>query len=119
MPYARVLPIRPGMLEQCKRFITELTTTHVAKFAESQRAEGITEEHFFVQSDGTGDVLIVYNDGDPIKRDRMRQVRSRSDDPFDVWFRDQFREVHGIALDRPPEGGARVEHVTSWEDRPR
>lgn len=119
MPYVRVLPIRPGKTEQCKRFIAELTSTHATKFAASQQAEGITEEHFFLQADGTGDVLIVYNNGDPIKRERMRQVRASSDDPFDVWFREQFREVHGIALDRRPEPGARIEHLASWEDRPR
>ena len=118
MPHVRVLPILPGKSDACKRFIADLTSTHAEKFAASQRAEGITEEHFFLQADGKGDVLIVYNDGDPIKRERMRQVRSQSDDPFDIWFREQFRAVHGISLDRPTEGGARIEHLASWEDHP-
>ena len=119
MPYARVLPIRPGKTKQCQQFIADLTSTHATKFAESQQAEGITEEHFFLQADAKGDVLIVYNNGDPIKREHMRQVRAGSDDPFDVWFREQFREVHGIALDHPTEGGARIEHLASWEDHNR
>ena len=116
MPYVRVLPIRPGKTEACKRFINRLVTEHRDKFAETQRAEGIHEEHFFLQSDSKGDVLIVYNDGDAMKRDRMRQVRSQSDDPYDVWFREQFREIHGIDLGRPAEGGARIDHIASWPD---
>lgn len=116
MPYARIIPIRPGQLDACKRFIDELLTTRRAPFSASQRAEGITEEHFLIHSDHTGDRLIVYNDGNAAARERMRQVRAQSTDPFDVWFRERFRAIHGINLEHPPEGGARVEHIGSWRD---
>jgi hypothetical protein len=119
MPHVRVLPIRTGKTDACKRFIHELVEERREQFADTQRAEGITEEHFFIQSDQFGDYLIVYNDGDKIAREHMRQVRARSDDPFDIWFREQFQDVHGINLARPPEGGARIEHLASWEDRSR
>ena len=118
MPYARIIPIRPGQREACKRFVTELLTSRRAAFAASQRAEGITEEHFLIQSDHLGDRLIVYNDGEAQSRERMRQVRAQSNDPFDVWFREQFRAIHGISLEHPTTGGANVEHLGSWRDTP-
>ncbi len=114
MPHVRVLPILPAKKDECKAFIAELLTTRAEKFGESQRAEGITEEHFFIQSDPKGDYLIVYNDGEPIKREWIRQVRATTDDPFDIWYRERFREIHGIDLTRPPEGGSNVEHIGSW-----
>lgn len=117
MPYVRVLPIQPGKAEECKQFITELLNDRRAQFAASQRAEGIREEHFFIQSDHRGDYLIVYNDGDTQLRERARQIRAQSTEPFDVWFKERFRDIHGIDLEHPHrEGGARIELLASWRD---
>lgn len=113
MPHVRVLPILPGKVDECREFINELLSTQQQPFGESQIGEGISEEHFFIQSDPNGDYLIVYNDGEALKREQIRQVRQRSDDPFDVWYRERFRAVHGIDLGRPPVG-ARIEHIGSW-----
>lgn len=115
MPHIRVLPILPGKLDDARQFVQELLTTQRQTFGESQVAEGITEEHFFIQSDPKGDFLIVYNDGDALKREHIRQVRHRSQHPFDVWYKERFRAIHGINLDEPPIG-ARIEHIGSWVD---
>lgn len=114
MPYARIIPILPGQVKACQRFVEELLTTQRAAFSASQRAEGITEAHFLIQSDHLGDRLIVTNDGEAQARERVRQRQAHSTDPFDVWFREQFRAIHGISLEHPPEGGARVDYLGSW-----
>ncbi len=118
MPHVRVLPILPGKTEECRQFIRELLTTQRQTFGESQIAEGISEEHFFIQSDPQGDYLIVYNDGDTLKREHIRQVRQRSEHPFDTWYKERFRAIHGVNLDQPSIG-ARIEHVGSWAPQKR
>jgi hypothetical protein len=58
-------------------------------------------------------LLAGRNDGDAALRERIREVRATSLEPFDVWFREQFRTALGIDLTHPA-AGARVEEVGGW-----
>ncbi len=113
MPYARVIPIRSGKIEACKRMLAEMLGPRRDDYEKALIGEGITEEYFWIQSGREGDFLIIYNDGDAALRERIREVRATSSEPFDVWFREQFRTALGIDLTHPA-AGARVEQVGSW-----
>jgi hypothetical protein len=113
MPYARVIPIRSGKAEDCKRMIAEMLGPRKGDYEKALIGQGITEEYFWIQSGREGDFLIIYNDGDATLRERIREVRSSSSQPFDEWFREQFRTVLGIDLTHPG-AGSRVEEVGSW-----
>jgi hypothetical protein len=44
-----------------------------------------------------GDLAVVYLEADDI--DTAMAALGGSQDPFDQWFREHVRDVHGIALD--------------------
>jgi hypothetical protein len=66
---------------------------------------GFAREHaVFVQSTPDGDIAVVYWEADDVEAAFANMASS--DDPFDRWFRDHVREVHGINVEDgfpPPE----------------
>jgi hypothetical protein len=44
-----------------------------------------------------GDLAVVLLEADDLEK--AFATLATSDDPFDVWFRDQVRETHGISLE--------------------
>jgi hypothetical protein len=70
----------------------------------SRRRLGITREAIFIQSTPGGDVAVVYWEADDVEA--ALKDMATSDDPFDRWFRDHVRDVHGINVEDgfpPPE----------------
>lgn len=73
-------------------------------FERTRRRAGVTREAVFIQPTPNGDIVVVYVEADNIKA--AFKAIAASDDPFDQWFRDHTREVHGINLEDgfpPPE----------------
>ena len=61
-------------------------------------------EAVFIQSTPDGDVDVVYWEADDVEA--ALTGMAVSDDPFDRWFRDLVRDVHGINVEDgfpPPE----------------
>lgn len=113
MPYARIFSIPPGKTEACKRFVAEMLGSRREDFEKALIGEGITEQHFWLQCGSKGDFLIIYNDGDPALRERILEVRRTSQEPFDVWYREQLRTVLKVDINqRTP--GSRFEEIGGW-----
>jgi hypothetical protein len=113
MPYARVIPIPPGKTAACKRMVAEMLGPRKDDFEKALIGEGITEQHFWIQSGPKGDFLIIYNDGDAILRERILEVRRTSQEPFDVWYREQLSTVLNVDMNqRAP--GSRFEEIGGW-----
>jgi hypothetical protein len=58
----------------------------------------------WIQSTPAGDVAVVYMEADDLAA--AFTTLGTSDEPFDRWFRDLIRDVHGVALEKgfpPPE----------------
>ncbi len=75
-----------------------------AAYEDARRRAGITREAVWIQPGPTGDVVVVYTEADDLEA-AFKTVAS-SQEPFDRWFRDHVREVHGVALEdgfAPPE----------------
>jgi hypothetical protein len=73
-------------------------------YEDARRRAGITREAVWIQSTPAGDVAVVYMEADDLAA--AFTTLGTSDEPFDRWFRDHIRDVHGVALEEgfpPPE----------------
>lgn len=65
-------------------------------FQDARRRAGIVREAVWIQSAPGGDLAIVYLEADDLGV--AIRILKTSAEPFDRWFRDHVREVHGRAL---------------------
>ena len=100
-----VLPLLPGKTDVDRAAMVSCWHgERTAAYDDARRRAGITREAVWIQSEPTGDVVVVYMEADDLEA-AFKTVAS-SEEPFDRWFRDHVREVHGIALAdgiAPPE----------------
>jgi hypothetical protein len=92
---------------------TEVDRTAMRSCAEGERKvdhqasrarHGIEREAVWIQQTPGGDMAVVYLEADDLQAAFAGLASSQ--DPFDQWFRDIVREVHGIDLTQgfaPPE----------------
>lgn len=73
------------------------------EYVRSRERFGVHREVVWHQSTPQGTVAIVYMELNDSQQ--MFEGVGSSDDPFDQWFREQAKEVHGIDLSQPLPGG--------------
>lgn len=111
---ASATPILPGRLEAWRRFAQDMQGAWREEHQASRRHLGITTERAYYQQTAQGDPAIVYLEADDIGR--VFQGMATSQEPFDVWFREQVLEIHGWDLTQPaPEPPPEV--VLDWQAR--
>jgi hypothetical protein len=102
---AFVLPLLPGKTDADRSAMTSCWQgDRKHAFRASRERHGITREAVWIQEIPEGDVVIVYLEADDLEA--ALQGVGRSGEPFDAWFREHVREVHGIRLEEgfsPPE----------------
>lgn len=100
-----VIPILPGKTETERAAMTSCWNgDRRSDYERSRKNLGITREAVFIQSTPDGDVDVVFWEADDVEA--ALNGMAVSDDPFDRWFRDLVREVHGINVEDgfpPPE----------------
>lgn len=97
--FAFALPIVTGKLEDTRRFCEEMDTgSRASEWDESRRRMGAQEVKVFIQTIGEGEraVLIAYWKVEDTKR-VVREL-AESQEPFDVWFREEVLKNHDIDL---------------------
>ncbi len=99
---AMSLPVLPGRTGELRRFVQDLVERRGNDFAESERQLGITRESWHLQPIPSGEIVIVYVEGDNPLRALGQFVASQS--PFDRWFKEQVLAFSGIDLNQPPAG---------------
>ncbi len=97
---ASVFPILPGKTEQWKHFSQT-----------SRKRLGVTREVAYLQQTPQGDMAVVYMEAQDIAA--MLQGLGSSQEPFDVWFREQVKDIHGVDLAQPPAGPL-PEAIVDW-----
>jgi hypothetical protein len=97
------VPILPGKTADARSFMRELDTMRRAEYDRSERRIGITKEVWYLAAMPSGDQLIAYVESADFPR--AREQFSQSDDDFDVWFKQRMRDVTGVDLDNPADGG--------------
>ena len=101
-PVAFVAPILPGKLEAWRRFNQETLGHWRSEHDAANRRYGVTRELAWLQQTPDGDLAIIYLEvADP---ERMFQGLGTADTPYEVWFRQQVLEIHGLDLAAPSEG---------------
>jgi hypothetical protein len=98
-------PILPGKTDQDRADTQSCDhgDRHAAYVASRER-HGITRESAWLQQTPAGDIAVVYIEADDLAA--AFEGLGTSQDPFDVWFRESVRDVHGINLEDgfpPPE----------------
>ena len=100
-----VVPLLPGK--------TEVDRTVMRSCADGDRRDshaaarerlGITREAVWIQETPSGDVAIVYLEADDLQA--AVEGMATSEEPFDRFFREHLRDVHGLDLSdgfAPPE----------------
>ena len=100
-----IAPLLPGKTEADRAAMISCWRGERSEAYRASRARhGITREAVYIQSTPGGDVAVVYLEADDV--DAAMKGLVTSDDPFDQWFRDHVRDVHGINLEDgfpPPE----------------
>ncbi len=66
-------------------------------YQDARRRAGIVREAVWIQPAPGGDVAVVYLEADDLAT--ALTILGTSAEPFDCWFRDHVRQVHGIALE--------------------
>lgn len=98
---AFTFPILPGQTGHWRAFAAEVSGPRRAEWDDMHRRTGMTE-NWYLQAHPRGDAGIIYMEGDDFQAAFQRLAAS--DHPFDAWYREQIRQVHGIDLARVPPG---------------
>ncbi len=97
-------PMLPGKTQIDREAMASVQGERKAAYESSRERHGITREAVWVQPTPGGDVAVVYLEADDLPAAFAGLASSQ--DPFDAWFRDVIREVHGVDLAegfQPPE----------------
>lgn len=98
--FAMAAPLLPGKTDAWRKWIAEMEGPRAAEFADFNARRGLTRHAAWLQQTPMGDIVAVFIEG-PGAEAFMATVAA-SDDEFDVWFRDNVREVHGLDFSNPP-----------------
>jgi hypothetical protein len=100
-----VLPLLPGKAETDRSVMRSCWQGERKDSHQSARERlGITREAVWIQDTPTGDVVVVYMEAEDLQAAIEGMVSS--EEPFDRFFRDHLRDVHGLNLEdgfTPPE----------------
>ncbi len=108
---AFALPLLPGRAEEDRAALASCWVgPRREAHRDARRRAGIAREAVWLQCAAGGDLAVVYLEADDLAR--AAEVLGASPDPFDRWFREHVRHVHGIALD---EGLPAPEQVLDFD----
>ena len=98
-------PIAPGKTQIDRENIASCASgERQAEYRASRERAGIRREAVWIQSTPGGDVGVILIEAPDIQA--AMGTLATSDDPFDSWFRENVKEVHGMDLTEgfaPPE----------------
>ncbi len=93
-----VLPLLPGKTDLDRETMTSCWYgERKAAFEDARRRAGVTREAVWIQGTPNGEVVVIYLEADDLAS--AFKTIATSDEPFDRWFRDHIREVHGVSLE--------------------
>jgi hypothetical protein len=96
---AFVLPFLPDKVEDHRQFCEELVGARRDEYEASRQRLGITREASWHQETPDGTVSLVCLEANDLGS--VARGMGTSSDPFDEWFRERVRDIHGIDLASP------------------
>lgn len=114
--FATVFPVLPGKREQLRSLLEALAGPRYAEYDASSKRFGFTKDTQFLLTTPQGVLMIYYAEAVDIPKAFREWALSR--DPFDIWFKQQMKEVTGLDFDHP-EGLPLPEqlHKYGFDDR--
>ncbi len=95
------LPLLPWPTDAFKEFATALEGDRKAEYeAALQRFGGLKERAYFGQGAGNDTVVYIIKGKPTIVSDVLKGIGSSSE-PFDQWFTQNMRNLHGLDLSQP------------------
>lgn len=91
------VPILPGKLEAWKAFAEDAKGPRSEEYDRSRKRMGVVREVVSLMQTPEGDFACIFQEAKDLAK--AFQVIARSDDTYDVWFRDQLVELHGLTPD--------------------
>jgi hypothetical protein len=96
------VPLLPDKVDTWKAWAQELNGSRQADFDDFNRRMGLTDHRAWLTQLPTGPAVVVLHDGEGA--DQFLEKLSKSDHPFDKWFRDSISECHGMDFSTAPPG---------------
>jgi hypothetical protein len=108
---AFAVPLLPGQTEADRVALASCWAgARKEAYEDARRRAGIIREAVWIQPAPGGDVAVVYLEADDLAT--AFTILGTSAEPFDRWFRDHVRQVHGVAWE---EGFAAPELVLDFD----
>lgn len=99
---AMAFPILPGKTEQWIHFNQEMAGPRRSEYEASCKRQGTTRQASYLQHTPQGDMAVLYSEAQDVQR--VFEGFGMSQELFDVWFREQAKEIHGVDLSQPLPG---------------
>ena len=104
-----VFPVLPGKREALIAFAQKLMGERKAEYEQSQVS--VHRESWYIQPTPHGELCIVHFEAvDPAA---VFAGLATSQEPFDIWFREQVLDTTGVDLTQPP--GGMPEQIFHWK----
>lgn len=95
---AFTVPLLAGQTEADRIALTSCQVgARKEAYQDARRRAGIVREAVWIQTTPEGDFAVIYLEADDLAT--AFRILGTSAEPFDRWFRDHVRRVHGIALE--------------------
>ena len=98
---ALAFPCLPGGGDKLRSLAEACRGPRRQEFEDFHRRVGLTAERWYLQSAPQGELFILTLEGDPLG---AVAKLGASDHPFDRWFKERAREVHGVDFNQPLPG---------------
>ena len=95
------LPCLPGGADKLRGLAEACRGERHQEFDDFHRRIGLTAEQWFLQQTPQGELFILTLEGDP--HGAVAKLAG-SDHPFDRWFKERAREIHGVDFNQPLPG---------------
>ncbi len=89
-------PIKPGKVEAWRRFCQEMSGSRRQAYETSRRRLGITREQLALVTTAFGSAAVTTLEAPDVVGALGQIIASTL--PFDLWYRSQMQELHGINL---------------------
>ena len=107
-------PLAPGATDRARAFVAD--AYHRDEFTASRRRLNVSEELLTLHSTPQGDIVGIYIEGDDPERGNAGFAASQ--DPFDLWFKEQLATIFPPEVDftKPIEGVEEIFDSTKVAD---
>ncbi len=104
-------PILPGKTDAARSFASDVAGARKAEYKDMQKRIRTTRETWSLQETPAGAFMLVWFEGDI---EKAFEDLATSVDPFTVWFREQIKNVTGVDMSEPAEGGPEL--LIDWKE---